>query len=87
MDMGDKPVLPYVLRNSKYCGERPNCEASMLQAEGLFSITLNYHHDKYEVLYKTGRCQDVLRCMGPCNRQHSKRIMGQLQFVVRPNWR
>ncbi|CAE7714386.1 unnamed protein product [Symbiodinium sp. CCMP2592] len=53
MDMGDKPVLPYVLRNSKYCGERPNCEASMLQAEGLFSITLNYHHDKYEVLYKT----------------------------------
>ena len=53
MDADDKPVLPYVLRNSKYCGERPNCEASMLQAEGLFSITLNYHHDKYEVLYKT----------------------------------
>ncbi|CAE7245212.1 unnamed protein product [Symbiodinium natans] len=53
METEDKPVLPYVLRNSKYCGERPNCEASMEQAETLFSITLNYHHDKYEVLYKT----------------------------------
>ncbi|OLP84323.1 hypothetical protein AK812_SmicGene34812 [Symbiodinium microadriaticum] len=57
-----------------YCGERPNCKASMEQvkilplgrafratvrrsvefeAEDLFSINLNYHHDKYEVLYKT----------------------------------
>ena len=53
METSDKPVLPYVLRNSKYCGERPNCEASMEQAETLFSITLNYHHDKYEVLYNT----------------------------------
>ncbi|OLQ02897.1 hypothetical protein AK812_SmicGene14200 [Symbiodinium microadriaticum] len=48
-----KPVLPYVLKDSKYCGERPNCKASMEQAEDLFSINLNYHHDKYEVLYKT----------------------------------
>ena len=53
MDIGDKPLLPYILRNSKHCGELPNCEASVLQAEGLFGITLNYHHDKYEVLYKT----------------------------------
>ncbi|CAE7254144.1 unnamed protein product [Symbiodinium pilosum] len=50
---GDKPVLPYVLKDSKYCGERPNCKASLEQAEDLFSINLNYHHDKYEVLYKT----------------------------------
>ena len=27
-----KPVLPYVLKDSKYCGERPNCKASMEQA-------------------------------------------------------
>ncbi|CAE7378917.1 unnamed protein product, partial [Symbiodinium necroappetens] len=53
MDDDDKPVLPYVLKDSKYCGERPNCKASMEQAEDLFSINLNYHHDKYEVLYKT----------------------------------
>ena len=50
---GMKPVLPYVLKDSKYCGERPNCKASLEQAEDLFSINLNYHHDKYEVLYKT----------------------------------
>ncbi|CAE7212679.1 unnamed protein product [Symbiodinium natans] len=53
MDDDDKPVLPYVLKDSKYCGERPNCKASMEQAEDLFGIALNYHHDKYEVLYKT----------------------------------
>ncbi|CAE7351814.1 unnamed protein product, partial [Symbiodinium pilosum] len=53
METMDKPVLPYVLKGSKYCGERPNCKASMEQAEDLFSISLNYHHDKYEVLYKT----------------------------------
>ncbi|CAE7243108.1 unnamed protein product [Symbiodinium sp. CCMP2592] len=53
MDTGDKPLLPYIPRNSKHYGELFNCEASMSQAEGLFGITLNYHHDKYEVLYKT----------------------------------
>ncbi|CAE7351799.1 unnamed protein product, partial [Symbiodinium pilosum] len=53
MEDDDVPVLPYVLKNSKYCAERPNCKASMEQAEMLFSIDLNYHHDKYEVLYKT----------------------------------
>ena len=53
METMDKPVLPYVLKGSKYCGERPNCKASMEQAEDLFSIDLNYHHDTYEVLYKT----------------------------------
>ncbi|CAE7037279.1 unnamed protein product [Symbiodinium natans] len=53
METMDKPVLPYVLKDSRYCGERPNCKASMEQAEDLFSINLNYHHDKYEVLYKT----------------------------------
>ncbi|CAE7511393.1 unnamed protein product [Symbiodinium sp. KB8] len=53
METMDKPVLPYVLKDSRYCGERPNCKASMEQAEDLFGIVLNYHHDKYEVLYKT----------------------------------
>ncbi|CAE7717815.1 unnamed protein product, partial [Symbiodinium pilosum] len=53
METMDKPVLPYVLKGSRYCGERPNCKASMEQAEDLFSIDLMYHHDKYEVLYKT----------------------------------
>ena len=27
--------------------------SELLQAEDLFGIVLNYHHDKYEVLYKT----------------------------------
>ncbi|CAE7906190.1 unnamed protein product, partial [Symbiodinium necroappetens] len=51
MRMGE-PVMPYVLATSPYCANRPYCKASLDQAEELFGISLNYHHDPNEVLYK-----------------------------------
>ena len=39
MEDDDLPVLPCVIRNSKYCAERPNCMASMEQTEMLSALT------------------------------------------------
>ncbi|CAE7538104.1 unnamed protein product [Symbiodinium microadriaticum] len=52
MHMG-QPVLPYLLASSSYCMDRPDCKASLEQAEELFGIKLNYHHDVTEVLFNT----------------------------------
>jgi len=57
-DDPDTPVLPYVRAESRYCGERPNCKASLMQADELFGISLNYHHEQYEVLYRTEWARD-----------------------------
>lgn len=37
---GEMPMLPYVTSESKYCGERPNCKASLDQATSLFGVEL-----------------------------------------------
>ena len=53
MEDDDLPVLPCMLRNSKCYAGRPDCMASLEQAEMFFSSDLDYHLARYEVLYKT----------------------------------
>ncbi|CAE7194110.1 unnamed protein product [Symbiodinium sp. CCMP2592] len=50
--MGE-PVMPYLLATSPYCASRPDCKAALDQADELFGISLNYHHDSNEVLFRT----------------------------------
>ena len=51
------PVMPYVLSSSTYCSDRPDCLASLSQAEELFGATLRYHHDTTEFLFNTSETQ------------------------------
>lgn len=51
------PVMPYVLSSSTYCSDRPDCLASLSQAEELFGTTLRYHHDTTEFLFNTSETQ------------------------------
>ena len=45
---------PFEMSAPQFEVGRPRGPTRLLcQAEDLFSINLNYHHDKYEVLYKT----------------------------------
>ena len=42
------PVMPYAMG----C-ERADCQASLDQAAELFGVQMDYHHDPYDLLYKT----------------------------------
>ncbi|CAJ1433508.1 unnamed protein product, partial [Effrenium voratum] len=47
------PVLPYISASSVFCGNRPDCISSIAQAEDLFGVKLNYHHDTFETVFIT----------------------------------
>ena len=50
-------MLPYINADSSFCTTRADCVSSLAQAEDLFGVKLNYHHDTFETVFITNLTQ------------------------------
>lgn len=50
-------MLPYINAGSTFCTARADCVSSLAQAEDLFGVKLNYHHDTFETVFITNVTQ------------------------------
>lgn len=54
-------MLPYISATSAFCITEPGCQATLTQAEDLFGVKLNYHHDTFETVFITNLTQQFCR--------------------------
>lgn len=52
VDDAGAPVLPYIPADSAYCTGLATCTSEVEEAEKLFGVKLNYHHDTFALRRK-----------------------------------
>lgn len=53
VDKQGRPLLPYIPADGLYCTTLASCLSELEEAEQLFGVKLNYHHDTMETVYNT----------------------------------
>lgn len=53
-DQGE-PLLPYIPADSYYCTRLPSCTSELEEAELLFGVKLNYHHNTFDTIFETAQ--------------------------------
>lgn len=53
-DQGE-PLLPYIPADSYYCTRLTSCTSELEEAELLFGVKLNYHHNTFDTIFETAQ--------------------------------